>query len=1203
MPGSSNGSKDFVHLHLHTEYSLLDGAIRIKDLMPRIVEHGSKAVAITDHGNMHGVLVFCEAAKKHDLKPIIGCEVYVAMNSRLEKDAASAKDAAWHLVLLAQNEGGFRNLLKLVSLAYIEGFYYKPRVDKELLREYSEGLIALSACLKGEVPGTFLREGLEAARQAAAEYKEIFPGRYYLELQSNGMTIQEQANEAVLGIAEDLDLPLVATNDCHYLNQDDYEAHDVLLCIGTAAKVADERRMRMETNTLFVRSPQEMSAAFRNIPQAQAALENTAKIAFEEIEDIDLSRKAYYFPQYDPPRGRSLEEEMEFLARQGLEERLERMTRVGTFEAADQEKYEDRLNYELEVIKGMGFAGYFLIVADFINWARKQGIPVGPGRGSAAGSLVAFSLGITNLDPLPYNLFFERFLNSERISLPDIDVDFCERRRNDVIRYVAEKYNKGGEIHVAQITTFGTMKAKAVVKDVARAYGFSFADADRIAKLIPDDLKMTLEKALNTTPELRELAANDPKVGKLIDISLRLEFTSRHASTHAAGLVISDRPIVERTPVYTGKNKEIVTQWDMKGIEKIGLIKFDFLGLKTMTVIHDALDIIQETQGQAPDLESLPLSGPEVEKAYEVLSAGDTDGIFQLESDGMRRYLRMLKPNCFEDIIAMLALYRPGPLGSGMVEEFIRRKNGELPIVSLHSSLDEILATTYGVIVYQEQVMKIAEILAGYSLGEGDILRRAMGKKNPAEMAEQKGRFLEGAKKNNVPASKAVEIFELMEKFAEYGFNKSHSAAYALISFYTAYLKAYYPTAYMAALMSAEMGNQDKLNNYIAGCREKNLTVASPDVNRGVKRFTTRTVTDKNGCAREEIVYGLAGIKNVGEEAINDILCERGKNGPYKSFLDLVCRISLRKVTKRVLEYLIKSGALDAFGVARSVLFAGLDRAMTEATRRAEAETSGQLSLMDLVPEAKKEKAAPLSGFGLRLSPEQEIPEWDQIKKMSCEKEALGFYLSGHPLMAFKRILHSMHEQGLISVSRALEEARRCGESRDGIEVKLAIVITEYKARITKNGGRMANLRLADLSAELPGVVFPQDFEDLQEVLQQEEPLFVVGQVSMHNDAPQLKLNRAMPLVQSFNNGGQGFKKVHIHIPSDASPEDLDSLKELLHSHPGPTPVELTLLSEQKNNLLRMPLKPKYSVSAVDENFWNALESWRPSRGSLQCDG
>ncbi|MFZ5427965.1 MAG: DNA polymerase III subunit alpha [Thermodesulfobacteriota bacterium] len=1143
---------DFVHLHCHTEYSLLDGAIRIGDLVKRAAEFGCPAAAITDHGNMHGALVFYEYCKKAGIKPIVGCEVYVAKGDRASKDARSPRDAGYHLVLLAQNLVGFRNLLKLSTEGYLTGFHYKPRVDKALLAAHSEGVIALSACLKGEIHQALLKEGMDAGREMARQYMSLFPDRLYLELQANDLPEQAQLNRLVTELADDMKLPMVATNDCHYLNASDADAHDILLCIQTQAKVDDAKRMRFTTRELYYRSPEEMAASFPDLPKAIA---NTCEIA--ERINLELDLKTYHFPVYEVPEGKSLDDEMADMAREGLKQRLDAM---GTPEE-DRKKYWDRLEYELGVITTMGFPGYFLIVQDFINWAKRQGIPVGPGRGSAAGSIVAWALRITNLDPLPYDLLFERFLNIERISMPDIDVDFCERRRTEVIRYVSEKY---GRDSVAQITTFGTMKAKAVVRDVGRALGMTFGETDRIAKLIPEDLKMTIDKALDKEPELAVLVEQDPRIAQLIDVSRRLEGLARHASTHAAGVVISDKPMTEYVPLYQGKNQEIVTQWDMKRVEKIGLVKFDFLGLKTMTVIQDALDIIREMGHEPPDLDNLPLTDKDT---YDLFSRGDTDGIFQVESDGMRKYLRQLKPNCFEDIIAMLALYRPGPLGSGMVQEFIDRKHGIVEVKYPHPDLEPVLKATYGVIVYQEQVMQIAQVLSGYSLGEGDLLRRAMGKKIAEEMAKQRTRFLEGTRKKGIPDDQANEIFDLMEKFAEYGFNKSHSAAYALISYHTAYLKTHYPLAFMAALITSDIENQDKVLKYISDCSDKDLEVLPPDVNISMRHFSVRD---------GKIVYGLAGIKNVGAEAINEIVREREENGPFESLLDLCSRVNLRKATKRVLEFLIKAGAMDSFGAPRAALLAGLDKAVSQGQKRAEEKNSGQLSLMSLAPAPKSRT----TGLGLNCE-EATVPEWGHEELMAKEKEALGFYLTSHPLKAYSRDLRRM---GIKTLSECKGYAPDC-------EVKVAAIITTKKEHITKKGDKMAFCGLEDIAGDGEAIFFPEAFAKSRELLEGDLPLLITGKIAKDRDEDagdrQARLKLIVESVRSLVEAvSSGDEPVEVRVEA-GSCRTLAGLKEIFNKYPGPAKVRLRLIYDDLECLAG--LSDEVSVGPCPE-FWQAVD-------------
>ncbi len=1151
---------NFVHLHCHTEYSLLDGAIRIGDLCKRAKEYGMEHVAITDHGNLYGALTFYLEAKNNGLKPILGCEVYVAGGSHTKKSPEVAKDR-FHLVLLAQNNVGYGNLIKLVSTGHLDGFYHKPRVDKELLSQHSEGLIALSACLAGEVPRTLLRKGYEAGRQMAMRYAEIFPERFYLELQENGLEEQDKVNKLILELSKDTGLPLVATNDCHYLNASDVEAHDILLCIQTAACVDDTKRMRFETHDLYFKSPDQMRKDFAYAPEA---LENSVRIAEQCHVELDL--KTYHFPVYALPEGKTINEEFLELSREGLRQRLEKMP-----PETDPKPYWDRLEMELKVIETMGFQGYFLIVQDFINWAKDHKIPVGPGRGSAAGSLVAYALRITNLDPLPYNLLFERFLNIERVSMPDIDVDFCERRRTEVIKYVTEKY---GVDSVAQITTFGKMKAKAVVRDVGRALGMAFAETDKIAKLIPEEMKMTISKALDAEPELRELASGDKRVARLIDVSKRLEGLSRHASTHAAGVVIGDKPLQEYLPLYRGKKDEIVTQFNMKMVEKVGLIKFDFLGLRTMTTIQDCLDLI-EKQGKATlDLDTLPLDGEGTESTYELYSRGDTDGIFQVESAGMRRYLRQLKPSCFDDVIAMLALYRPGPLGSGMVDEFIKRKHGQLAVTYPLPSLEDTLKDTYGVIVYQEQVMKIAQVVANYTLGGADLLRRAMGKKNAEAMAEQRAQFVTGAAENDISESKANEIFDLMEKFAEYGFNKSHSAAYALISFYTAYLKVHYPSEFMAALLTSEVNNQDKVLKYISVCRDMEIEVLPPNVNLSEAVFTVN---------EERIIFGLGGVKNVGYEAIREIVEARENDGPYSSLLDLCGRVNLRKVTKRVLENLIKCGAMDCLGCTRAGLLASLESVVAKAQKRAKDKNSGQASLFALMPEAEQ-NTCPGVGFDCE---EQGMQEWPDADKARYEKEALGFFLTCHPLLPYRDKIRRL---GLTSVSVAKEMPDEC-------EVKIACIVNDRKDRLNKKGEKWSILNIEDTTGNIEALAFARTFQEIKEILDQDQPLMMTARVKEDNrdggasSDDEDSIREVKLFVDSICLLDNLSESQDTPVPLEINAARLENggfseFKELLARHKGRAPVHVYLKLD--DHLCHLELGPSYTITAsaaFDQDF------------------
>lgn len=1146
----------FVHLHCHSEYSLLDGAIRLDDLCEKAKEFGMPAVCITDHGNLYGAAKFFLTAKKKGIKPIIGSEIYVARGDHKNREGKDALKR-FHLVLLAKNLTGYKNLTKIVTEGYMHGFYYKPRISREFIREHSEGLIALSGCLQGEVVRALLDEGLDAGIAMAREYASIFPDNFYLELQANGIDVQDRANEMLVQVAEATGLPLVATNDCHYLTAEDYEAHDILLCVQTSACVSDEKRMRIDTDKLYYRSPDEMRNEFPNHPEA---LENTVRIA--EQCNVEIPMGTYYFPQYEVDPGKSLNDEMFDLAREGLRRRFTELS----YEINEQE-YWDRLELELDVIKTMGFPGYFLIVQDFINWAKDNGIPVGPGRGSAAGSLVAYALRITNLDPLPYNLLFERFLNIERVSMPDIDVDFCERRRGEVIRYTADKY---GEDSVAQITTFGTMKAKAVVRDVGRALGFEFAEVNKIAKLIPEDMKMTIKKALEQEPELQQMADRDSQVEKLLDVCQRLEGMHRHASTHAAGVVISDGPMDEYLPLYRGKKGEVVTQYDMKLVEEVGLVKFDFLGLRTMTVIQDTLDIIGEQGKDVPDLDMLPLTD---EATYELYSRGDTDGIFQVESDGMRKYLRKLRPSCFDDVIAMLALYRPGPLGSGMVDEFIKRKHGEVPVEYPLPSLEPVLKDTYGVIVYQEQVMKIAQVVALYTLGGADLLRRAMGKKIAEAMAEQREVFYKGAEKNGVSKEKAKEIFDLMEQFAAYGFNKSHSAAYALISYHTAYLKTHFPTEFMAAMITSEVNNTDKVLKYINSCRDMDIEVLPPDVNKSMRHFTV----PEDG----QIVFGLAGVKNVGDEAIREIVDAREEGGKFKSMLDLCERVNLRKVTKRVLENLIKSGAMDTFDVTRQGLFLALDKVVSTAQRRAKEKDSGQMSLMGMA--GMEVPSLPGTGVSHEGPP---IEEWPDDEKLKYEKDVLGLYLSSHPLLTYRHEIQRMN----------LTNLQTTADLPKGMELRAAVLVTAVKEIITKKGDKMAFLEVEDLLGGGEVVVFPRAWPEIKPLLELDQPLLFIGKVSEREDEepPEEGMpKRAKLIAEEMQILSEALAANRLPVILRMEQEHVanggcDSLKDVLARHPGKTEVQMWLTVDGLQ--CKIALGPEFRVTPSRE-FWKDFET------------
>jgi DNA polymerase-3 subunit alpha len=1110
----------FVHLHLHTQYSLLDGANQIDPLINQVKSFGMPAVAITDHGNMFGAVEFYQKAHAKGIKPIIGCEAYLAPGSRLNREGHLAYNDYYHLILLAADRTGYQNLIKLVSKAYLEGFYYKPRMDKELLQQHHDGLIALSGCLSGEVPYLIGQKDMEGAIRAAGEYREIFGHDcYYLEVQANGLEQQRVANRGLVEIHHKLGIPLAGTNDCHYLKREDARPHDLMLCLQTGKTVNDPNRLRFDTDQLYVKSTEEMVAEFAELPEA---VRNTCCIA--EQCDLNLQFNQSYLPQYRVPEGYTRESYLEQLATQGLTERLrERPSHIPA------DTYAARLREELAVILTMGYAGYFLIVWDIIKFARSRGIPVGPGRGSAAGSLVAYALRITDIDPLVYHLLFERFLNPERVTMPDIDMDFCMDRRGEVINYVIDKY---GEDHVCQIITFGTLGAKAAIRDVGRVMEIPYAEVDRVAKLVPPQLNITLEEALAQEPRLREQTETDPKIRELMTVARSLEGLARHASTHAAGVVISQEPLTDHVPLYKGTNGEVVTQYPMGDVEKIGLVKFDFLGLKTLTMIDHAVRLIDNRSNgpgvEAPlDMARLPLDD---QPTYVLLSSGRTTGIFQLESPGMRNLLVKIKPESFEDLIAILALFRPGPLESGMVDDFIKRKRMPSQVTYDPPSLEPILKDTHGVIVYQEQVMAIANRLAGFSLGQADLLRRAMGKKKPEEMDKQKTLFIQGAKKNHLSEKKAEKLFDLMAYFAMYGFNKSHSAAYALVTYQTAYLKAHYPTEFMAAVLTSEMGNADKMVGYLTECRELGIRVLPPDVNESQKDFAV---------VEGGIRFGLAGIKNVGEGAVESIITTRNETGRFPSFSDFCGRIDLHKVNKRMLETLIKVGAFDSTGARRAQLAAVLDRTMEEATAVQRERAQGQTSIFGDLPGASG--GVPVS------APLPDVPEWDQGQMLKHERELTGFYISAHPLTRYAETVHKY----------ATTTSQHLADAPDGKEVTLCGIITTVKNLVTKKGDRMAYVQVEDLHGLVEIIVFPDLYKSAGPLFVPESLIQVTGTVDRAEKGTRLKGLRIHSLTEL-----QVSAVARVNIRLEEAPETparLGQLQQIFRRHPGPTSIYFTL--------------------------------------------
>ncbi|MCA9472735.1 MAG: DNA polymerase III subunit alpha [Nitrospirales bacterium] len=1117
-------ASQFVHLHLHTQYSLLDGANQLDPLFKQVREFGMPAVAMTDHGNMFGAIDFFQKGQTHGVKPIIGCEAYMAPGSRRQrKEGHLAHNDYYHLILLATNITGYQNLMKLSSKAYLEGFYYKPRMDKELLAQHHEGLIALSGCLSGEIPYLIGQNNMDEALRVADEYRSIFgKDHYYLEVQANGLDHQRIANRGLVEIHKKLGMPLVGTNDCHYLKKRDARPHEIMLCLQTGKTLKDPSRMKFDTDQLYVKSTEEMVADFSELP---SAVLNTCQVA--EQCNLELTFGTSYLPNYPVPEGETRESYLEKLTKEGLTARLrERPTGIAS------EAYERRLKAELAILTSMGYAGYFLVVWDIINFARSRGIPVGPGRGSAAGSLVAYALRITDLDPLSYNLLFERFLNPERVTMPDIDMDFCMDRRGEVINYVIEKY---GEEHVCQIITFGTLGAKAAIRDVGRVMDMPYAEVDRVAKLVPTQLNITLQDALIQEPRLEELIEKDPRMKDLMDTAQALEGLARHASTHAAGVVISQKPLMEHVPLYKTSHDEIVTQYSMTDVEKIGLVKFDFLGLKTLTMIHRAESLVNAKHPQEVRLDINDISLTDT-ATYSLLATGKTTGIFQLESSGMRNLLVKIKPETFEDLIAILALYRPGPLESGMVDDFIKRKRDPSKTVYDPPQLESILKETYGVIVYQEQVMAIANQLAGFSLGQADLLRRAMGKKKHEEMAKQKALFIEGAKCKRIPEKKAEKLFDQMAFFAGYGFNKSHSAAYALVTYQTAYLKTHYPTEFMAALLTTEMGNTDKMVGYFTECRERGLKILPPDVNQSGKDFSV---------VPEGIRFGLAAIKNVGGGAVESILATRDEQGPFRSFYDFCCQIDLQKVNKRVLEGLIKVGAFDSMNLVRSQLMTILEKALEEANTVQRRKRHGQTSLFEaLDAESESESTTPLE------FPLPTISEWPKNELLQHERELTGFYITAHPLDRHATTIKQFSTGTTATLS----------EVKEGKDIKLCGVISSIKNHTTKRGDPMAYVQLEDLHGTVEVIVFPELYKTSTEHLIPESIIQITGTVDQMDSGTRIKATAILPIHELLS---RSIKSLTVKIEESGTQDScLLQLQRIFQKHPGPVSVSLQIALE-----------------------------------------
>ncbi len=1122
---------NFVHLHLHTDYSLLDGACEVQTLMKRLSQLHMPAAAITDHGNLFGAMSFYEAARKNGIKPIIGCEVYVARGAASERPSGGEK-SNHHLVLLCENSMGYRNLVKLVSHGFLQGFYYKPRIDKELLAQHHEGLICLSACLSGEVCSNLVHEHYDQARQVAGEYQDIFgKDHYYIELQDQGLEIEQRINRDLVRLAKSLDAPIVATNDCHYVTQQDSRAHEVLLCIQTGKTMSDSSRMRFATDQFYVKSPQEMAHLFRDHPEA---IHQTLAIA--ERCDFEFEKATQPFPHFNVPGEKSLDDYFDQVCWEGFEERLPlwRALQARGQLKLPLEAYEEKLKHEIGIIKQMRFPGYFLIVWDFMRYARQHQIPVGPGRGSAAGSLVSYCLKITDIDPLQHGLLFERFLNPERISMPDIDIDFCTNRRHEVISYVTRKY---GRDNVCQIITFGTMAAKAAIKDAGRSMDMPYAEVDRIAKQIPAEIGMTLNKALTDSSALRNLLSKDERVHDLFDVAKRLEGMARHASTHAAGVVISPAPLTEIVPLYKSNKDEITTQFAMNHLEKIGLLKMDFLALTTLTVLDETVKLIRRTTGEEINLETLPMNDA---KTYEIFSKGMANGIFQFESGGMKDILRRFKPEKLEDLTALNALYRPGPIGGGMIDDFIKRKHGQKRVTYDLPELKEILEETLGVIVYQEQVQQIANKLASYSLGEGDILRRAMGKKKKEEMEAQREKFIVGARAKGFSEKKTARIFDLMVQFAGYGFNKAHSAAYALLAYQTGYLKANYPVYFMSALLTSEINNTDKMVKYINECRDLGIKILPPDINVSDLHFTP---------SGSEIRFGLAAIKNVGTNAITSILEARKTVSRFSSLFEFCEEIDLRLVNKRVIESLIKAGALDSLGGHRSQLFASIDRAIESAQKIQRDRESGQQGLFSITGDD------PSGSLPQELP---DTPEWPESLLLSNEKETLGFYITGHPLEKFAEQIQQ------ISSTRVEDTS----EMEAGQEVQLGAMITSLRRLRTRKGDRMAALSLEDLSGSIDAVVFPEAFKRCESLLESEAAVLVRGVIDLEDSGTRKVIVKEVQTLE----GARPARPVTIHVKLEAMTHGLPTkLRSILEEHPGQSRVTFQLEHPQSYLITLQP--------------------------------
>ena len=1159
----------FVHLHLHTEYSLLDGAIRMKELMKKAAEFKMPAVAITDHGNLFGAIEFYQEATRAGVNPIIGCEAYIAPGSHKDRPG-SRRDAAYHFTLLAENETGYRNLVKLVTAAHLDGFHYAPRIDKELLSAHSAGLIGLSGCLAGEINSAIQANNIEKAKQSAAEYRDILgAANFFMELHDHGMEAQHQCNRVLPQIARNLGVGLVAANDVHFLRRSDHEAHDVMLCIGTGKMVQDENRMRYVPE-LYFKSPAEMREVFRDFPEA---ITNTLEIGERCHIDLEFGRSKY--PEYLVPAGKTRESYLRELCYEGLRERY------GERAASDAELIK-RLDYELGVFERTGFVSYLLIVWDFIHFAKQKGIPVGPGRGSAAGSMVAYVLGITDIDPLQYGLIFERFLNPDRVSPPDIDVDFCEARRGEVLEYVRQKY---GERRVAQIITFGKLKAKSVVRDVGRVMGLSYRDADRIAKMIPNELNITLDSAVEKNPELKRAVATEPATHQLFDYAKVLEGLSRNAGVHAAGVVIADRDLSDYIPLCRDvKGSDVISQYPMGPLNDLGLLKMDFLGLKTLTVIEDTLGLIHKRE---PDfsLKNIPLDDP---AAFALYNRGETIGLFQMESGGMTSLSKQLDVKKLDDIIALIALYRPGPME--LIPEYVKAKKGITSIKYLHPLLEEICADTYGVMIYQEQVMAAASKLAGYSLAQADLLRRAMGKKDKEKMAKERKNFIEGcARTNKIAEKKANAIFDLLEKFAGYGFNKSHSAAYGVISYQTAYLKAHYPVEFMAGLLSNEVNNTEKISVFVGECKRMGTSILPPDVNKSGLKFTPETVAgigDAGATTQgsqtgvpdpgyKAIRYGLAAIKHVGESAMEAAIRERERGGDFTSLEDFCSRLDSRIANRKMLESLVKAGAFDFLGRERAELYAYIDEALSASAAAYRDRVAGQVSLFD-------EVTAPTTSRKKLIAP------WSEHEKLSYEKELLGFYVSGHPLDAYVDLFAAKNYRSIASL----------GELDDRAPFKIAGAIVEVEKKFTRREGKpFAVVWVEDLSDIIEVVVWNEVYLKISDVLVAGRVIEIRGTLDRRDDALRATAQEVKTLAPGKANGANERSTdtcqepaVLLQFSAAATSNELREVREILATSPGRRPVQL-LFDRTNGNSLRLDAGAEFRIN-LTRDLEGKLSRW-----------